>query len=81
MNDPTETKRRKMSSALNSAAAGREALEAEHGQVWSTAQLTRDFHVNSFAAPFVVVDRKSDGARGTLCFQHYPRFYFNFQDA
>jgi hypothetical protein len=29
-------------------------------------------------APFVIVTRKSDGAKGSLEFTHNPRFYFNF---
>lgn len=28
-------------------------------------------------APFAVVRRKSDNQRGSLEFQHDPRFYFN----
>jgi hypothetical protein len=32
-------------------------------------------------APFVVVRRLSDGQKGSLEFQHHPRFYFNFQKA
>lgn len=31
-----------------------------------------------FAAPYVVVRRKSDGQRGTLTFTHSPRLYFDF---
>lgn len=30
-------------------------------------------------APLVVVRRKADGVKGSLEFQHNPRFYFNFQ--
>jgi len=30
-------------------------------------------------APFIAVQRKSDGVKGSLEFQHQPRFYFNFQ--
>jgi hypothetical protein len=33
----------------------REALEAEHGKVWDTKQLSEDFEVLGFAAPLVVV--------------------------
>jgi hypothetical protein len=54
----------------------REELEARYGQVWDTAQLREDFEVLSFLAPAVIVLRKSDGQRGTLLFQHLPRFYF-----
>lgn len=56
----------------------RARLEAEHGQVWDTGQLKDDYVVNGFLAPYVDVTRKSDNARGTLTFQHMPRFYFSF---
>lgn len=57
----------------------RRQLEQEHGQVWDTAELQRDFVVESFAAPLVIVTRKSDGERGSLCFTHNPRFYYSFR--
>ena len=31
-----------------------------------------------FMAPFIGVERKSDGQKGSIEFQHSPRFYFNF---
>lgn len=46
---------------------------------WSTDQLRDDFEVLRFAAPYVVVIRRSDGVKGTLEFTHRPRWYFNFQ--
>ena len=49
------------------------------GQEWDTQELQRDFEVLGFAAPFVVVRRKSDGVRGMLEFKHSPRVYFGFQ--
>jgi hypothetical protein len=42
--------------------------------------MSEEFTVKGFAAPFVVVMRKSDGVVGSLEFQHSPRFYFNFQE-
>lgn len=56
----------------------RQRLEAQHGQVWDAAQLSEDFNVLGFLAPYVVVQRRSDGRKGSLEFQHMPRFYFNF---
>lgn len=49
------------------------------GQTWTTEELTRDFVVLGFGAPFVAVRRRSDGVEGTLEFKHSPRIYFNFQ--
>ena len=57
----------------------RKALEAQHGQVWDTTQLQADFKVTGFQAPFVVVERKSDGVTGSLMFQHMPRYYYDFK--
>lgn len=78
MSDPTEDIRRTMVAEINSNAGERAALEKDHGQVWDTDQLTADYTVDGFAAPFVIVRRKSDGKKGSLLFQHSPRFYYGF---
>ena len=77
--DPTEEFRRGRQAELNGEAAEREALEAKYGQVWSTSELVRDFEVIGFGAPYCIVRRLSDKRKGSLEFQHSPRFYFNFQ--
>lgn len=51
------------------------------GETWTTEELQRDFSVEGFSAPFVVVRRKSDGQRGTLEFSHQPRIYWGFRSA
>ena len=79
MTDPTEVIRRQRLAEINAEPGSREALESQHGQVWDTQELRRDFQVLGFAAPLVVVRRNSDGVRGSLEFQHQPRFYFSFQ--
>ncbi|MCY2927545.1 MAG: hypothetical protein NT031_19320, partial [Planctomycetota bacterium] len=79
MEDATEDIRREQVQQVNAEPGSREALEAEHGQVWDTGQLAADFEVLGFLAPYVVVKRKSDGQKGSLLFQHQPRFYFSFQ--
>ena len=53
----------------------RRELESTCGQVWNTEELTQDYTVVGFCAPFVQVERKSDDATGTLEFMHMPRFY------
>jgi len=73
MKDETESVRRNM---IKSGQVARDFAEA--GSLWDTAALSRDFIVHGFMAPFVVVTRKSDGAKGSLEFVHSPRFYFNF---
>ena len=79
MTDPTEPLRRKRLAEINAQPGSREALEAQYGQVWDTQQLAQDFEVIGFMAPLVVVRRKADGVKGSLEFQHQPRFYFNWQ--
>lgn len=79
MHDPTESTRRQMMVDINANPRSREALESKHGQVWNTEQLQQDFDVLAFMAPFVIVKRKADMAKGSLEFQADPRFYFNFQ--
>ena len=81
MSDPTESVRREMLAQINAQPGSREALEVEHGQVWDTGELTTNFEVIGFAAPLVVVRRRADGVKGSLMFQHSPRFYFKFEAA
>jgi hypothetical protein len=78
MTDPTEEIRKEMVADINAQPGSREYLEGKHGQVWDTSELGRDFEVIGFMAPVVVVRRKSDGQKGSLMFQHNPRFYFSF---
>jgi len=59
----------------------RARLESNHGTVYDSEELQAEYEVVGFLAPFVEVVRKCDGARGTLGFQHHPRFYFNFVEA
>ena len=56
----------------------RQEFEQAYGQVWDTEQLTKDFRVVSFMAPFAFVERRSDGRKGSLKFSHRPRFYHSF---
>jgi hypothetical protein len=59
----------------------RAKLEEKYGKdnVFSTDEATEKFNFVGFGAPFVAVVRKSDGASGTLEFNHRPRFYFDFR--
>ncbi len=79
MSDPTEDIRKQMLVEINAAPGSREYLEAKHGQLWDTGELADDFEVIGFMAPIVVARRRSDGVKGSLMFQHNPRFYFGFE--
>lgn len=65
---------------INGEASDRATLEARYGQVWSTDELSREYEVVGFLAPYAVVKRRSDGVMGSVAFQHHPRFYFAFQE-
>ena len=79
MTDLTEPLRRARLAEINIDPGDRAVLAARYGQVWDPQELAREFEVLGFLAPFVVVRRKSDGQKGSLEFQHHPRFYFRFQ--
>jgi len=82
--DATENFRKVMVSTLASEVEStdeqkeRDRLEKAYGQVWDTKELQADFTVKGFMAPYVAVVRKKDMKKGTLIFQHMPRFYFMF---
>lgn len=80
MTDNTEDARREMVNIINTDPGSREHLEKVYGQVWTTSELSVDFEVLGFLAPFVVVQRKSDKKKGSLMFQHSPRFYFSWSE-
>lgn len=75
MSDPTEATRRAM------IARGEPEADAaaSTGQRWTADQLTKDFEVLTFLAPFVVARRRSDKVLGSLEFRNSPRVYFNWQ--
>lgn len=77
--DAFDDLRKAQAALVNATAADRQRLEALYGKVWDTQQLQDEFEVLGFCAPFVMVRRKADGLKGTLEFQHHPRFYYDFQ--
>jgi hypothetical protein len=57
----------------------REHLADIWGAVYDTGEATKKFAFESFSAPVAHVVDKETGVKGTLRFQHRPRFYFDFQ--
>ena len=82
--DTTENIRRSQVQEINSQiesedrAEERKRLESLYCDVWDTDQMSDQFEVLGFMSPYVIVRRKSDDCKGSLQFQHNPRFYFNF---
>ncbi|QDU05952.1 hypothetical protein V6x_56960 [Gimesia chilikensis] len=79
MTDQTESIRREMTRNINAVEGSREYLEAKHGQVWDTTELQQEFEVLGFCSPCCIVRRRFDSRRGSVFFQHSPRFYFGFE--
>lgn len=79
MIDETETHRRQRLREINAEPANRVQLMERYGAVYDTAELAEAFEVIGFMAPYVLVRRKSDGAKGSLTFQHSPRYYYAFE--
>ncbi|HOD97366.1 MAG TPA: hypothetical protein PLT63_01190 [Syntrophales bacterium] len=70
--------RKNWAAHINANPLDRPRLEAIHGQVWDTEELSRDYDVHGFMAPLVIATCKATKKRGSLLFQHHPRFYFGF---
>jgi len=84
--DITEPIRRHAVAAINSEVESndkdleRKRLEGKYGKVWSTEELTKEFTVEAFLAPYVLVLNKETMKDGVMEFQHMPRFYFNHKE-
>lgn len=74
MNDPTENIRRELVYAINSGAI------LPEGKEWTTDELTEEFEVIGFLAPFVVVRNKATNKKGSMMFRHNPRVYFGYKE-
>jgi hypothetical protein len=81
MQDETLNPRRAMVEELNQEPLPRKGLEELYGEVWDSVELQNTWEVMAFLAPFVVVKNRLTKERGTLCFQHRPRFYFSYLKA
>lgn len=79
MSDETEMARRRRLAEINLVPGSKEALEQQYGEVWDTDQMSELFRPVGFMAPYLVVVRIADNQKGSLEFQHDPRFYFNFK--
>jgi hypothetical protein len=69
---------RMLQAAINRAPKTREELEMYLDRVWDTQQLSSEFEVLGFRAPFAIVKKRSSGEQGSMLFQNQPRFYFAY---
>ena len=74
MSDPTEGIRRVMVHTINSGAV------LPEGREWTTDELTEEFEVIGFLAPYVVVRERTTGKKGSMLFRHNPRVYFEYKE-
>ena len=72
-------RRRELIHEVNASPKSRREMEDLGQEVWGQSELSEDFEILGFRAPFVVVERRFDGARGSLMFQDAPRLYFQFE--
>ena len=76
MTESTEAARRAL---LPTMPAELEVRVAAGERVWDTEAMRAEFEAIGFQAPFIVVRRRSDGAKGSLMFTHQPRWYFGWE--
>lgn len=72
--DPTESIRREMLETDQPLSDAAQAVD-----LMTTDEMSAQYTVLAFLAPFVIVRRKADGRNGSLEFTHSPRRYFNWQ--
>ena len=77
--DAAEEIRRHEAARLDRRRQERDKLERIYGQVWDTDELTEQFEVLGFRAPYVVVRDLDTREEGSLKFQHEPRYYFSWR--
>lgn len=81
MENPPDGVRRQRLDELGLVPGSREALEDEHGQVWDTQELLRDFEVLERLGPYIAVRRRADGQKGNVEADDNFQFLFRFRPA
>ena len=78
--EESESARMRKIIEVNPEAGSRAALEEQYGQVWTMDEVTAQFEITSFLAPYVYAVERKTGRKVRLAFQHHPRFYFSLTD-
>ena len=74
MPDPTESIRRHRLAEINADPGSRQALKEQHGRVWDTQELSDEFEVLGFLAPYVVVRPTVFGTPILIFALEFPRW-------
>jgi hypothetical protein len=71
---------RMLQSWINGKPRTREEIQEQlrANPVWDAREFMEAFEVLGWKSPFVIAVNKQTGERGSLLFQHEPRFYFSF---
>ena len=83
--DRTELLRRHAVNGINSEIESQDAnlervrLEVKYGKVYNVKEVSEEFEIHGFMAPYVTCVNRHTKEEGVLEFQGYPRFYFNFR--
>lgn len=56
-------------------------IGGSNGLCWTTDELTEEFEVTSFMAPYCFAIRRKTGEKGSFTFLHMPRIYYNWRIA
>ncbi len=56
-----------------------QAIQEEGGECWSTEEVTQEFEILGFMAPFCTAVRRETGKKGSLLFVHRPRIYYGWK--
>ena len=54
-------------------------IQEEGGECWTTDEVTQEFEILGFLAPFCTAVRISTGEKGSLLFGHRPRIYYGWK--
>jgi hypothetical protein len=58
-----------------------QAIQEEGGECWTTEEVTKEFDILGFMAPFCTAVRMETGKKGVLAFVHRPRIYYGWREA
>ena len=56
-----------------------QAIQEEGGECWTTEEVTDEFEILGFLAPFCTAIRKATKEKGILAFVHRPRIYYGWR--